>query len=117
MLKAHTMDHGLPWGESPIDLPDEAPDADPAPAGGLGWAFGVIATGCVALALFNSHAVANWANQLPQTTATAPVIDAANRWHDRAGALGLNQVVDRVERAATAMRAARWPGQSPPDQR
>jgi hypothetical protein len=125
------MSHGLAWGQSPIDLADEDPGeikflegpltddtgqmersagwALPGVKPGIGWSAGVVVVSTLALLAFNSHALANWADQLPVTPATAPVVNAAHGWHDRAGALGLNRVVDGVEQAAKAMRKAAWP--------
>jgi hypothetical protein len=102
------MDQGLPQGESPIDMPED--DA----RGGIGWACGVIVTSSLALLAFNSHALANWADQLPVVPATAPVVNLADDWHARAETLGLNTVVDRVEQAAGAMRKAQWPAERLP---
>jgi hypothetical protein len=143
------MSQGLPWGDSPIDLPEEEPgevkfltpedaaeleelqtesdepDADMGPhershawqvpgvRAGLGWVSGGVAVSTLALLGLNSHALANWADQLPVASVTAPVVSAADGWHDTAGALGLNAVVDAVEGAAKAMRKAPWPGQKP----
>lgn len=148
------MSQGLPWGDSPIDLPEEEPgevkflapedvaeleelepeaDADtdtdpdsemgphershawqvPGVRAGLGWISGALAVSTLALLGLNSHALANWADQLPVASVTAPVVSAADGWHDAAGPLGLNAVVDAVEGAAKAMRKAPWPGQKP----
>lgn len=106
MDTTHGDDDGLPWGESPIDLADEE---DAALQGGSGWTWAMLAASSLALVAFNSHAIANWADQLPPNALTAPIIGAAERWHDTAGRLGLNRVVDGVERLAT-----RWRG-DPPD--
>lgn len=95
------MDDGLPWGESPIDLDQEA---DPALQTGWHWAWGVLASSSLALVLCNSHALANWANQLPPNDLTAPIVMAADTWHDTAGRWGLNTVVDGVERWADGAR-------------
>ncbi|WP_157099121.1 hypothetical protein [Novosphingobium rosa] len=80
---------------------------------GLGWVSGAVAVSTLALLGLNSHALANWADQLPVMSVTAPVVSAADGWHDAAGQLGLNTVVDSVEGAAKAMRKATWPGQKP----
>jgi len=53
--------------------------------------------------------LANWADQLPVSPITDPVVRAADGWHERAGRLGLNRVVDQVEQSAAAMRKAGWP--------
>jgi hypothetical protein len=126
------MSAGLAWGQSPIDLPEEDPGeikfldqsditddsgqmersagwAVPGLRAGIAWCCGVVLVSTLALLALNSHALANWADQLPVTPATAPVVNAAHGWHDRAGALGLNRIVDGVEKAAAAMRAATWP--------
>ncbi|WP_343613923.1 hypothetical protein [Novosphingobium sp.] len=141
------MSQGLPWGASPIDLPEEEPgevkfltpeeaaeleelepehDADMGPhershvwqvpgvRAGLGWVSGAVVVSTLALLGLNSHALANWADQLPVASVTAPVVNAADGWHDAAGPLGLNAVVDAVEGAAKAMRKAPWPGQKKP---
>ena len=107
------MDHNLPWGDSPVDLADVPPvGADEAvPArnrSGVGWACGAVIASSFALVAFNSHALANWADQIPVVPATAPIIALADDWHARAETMGLNAVVDRVGRAATAMRDAQW---------
>ena len=112
------MDHTLHWGESPVDLPDEEllPADDPADSvvrSGIGWACGAVLTSSLALVVFNSHALANWADQLPVVPATAPVVALADGWRARAGQLGLNGIVDRVEQGAAAMRKAQWPQSSP----
>lgn len=135
------MHQGLPWGESPIDMTEEEPGEvkfldtgaqaglDPAMGAlermaawrvpgiraGLGWAFGAMVVNTLALLALNSHALANWADQLPVTALTGPVVAAADAWHARAGQLGLNTVVDHVEAGAKAMRKAPWP-QSDPQQ-
>jgi hypothetical protein len=113
------MDHVLPWGASPIDLPGDAPQVVHEPDGstdlpaprpsGVGWTVGAVATSSLMLLVFNSHALANWADQLPVAPLTAPLVTMADDWHARAGQLGLNDVVSRVERAAAAMRDAQWP--------
>lgn len=105
MDKSSTED-GLPWGESPIDL---AQEHDATLQDGWRWAWGVLISSSLALALFNSHAIANWADQLPPNDFTAPIVMAADAWHDKAGQLGLNTVVDSVERWADAAR-----GEAPP---
>ena len=118
------MSHGLPWGASPIDLADEAPDEvkslDAGPdtrrqsmGSGLGWAAQAMVMSSLALLALNSHAFANWADQLPVTRLSEPVVALADGWHDAAGRLGLNAVVDRVEAAATAMRKAPRPNAHP----
>jgi hypothetical protein len=112
------MDHVLPWGESPVDLDCDSPvdldcvSPEQPPRGGVGWAAGAVAASSLMLLAFNSHALANWADQLPVVPLTMPIVVAADVWHARAEQLGLNAVVDRVEQAAAAMRDARWP--SPP---
>jgi len=98
------MEDGLPWGESPIDLAEED---DAALQTGWGWIWGVLASSSVALALFNAHAVRNWAEQLPPNAMTAPIVAAAEHWYDTADRLGLNRMVDAAERAAKALRADR----------
>jgi hypothetical protein len=121
------MDHVLPWGDSPIDLPGDSPiDLPDGPAvmdgaavgtsvvplrriSGVGWATGAVLTSSLALLAFNSHALANWADQLPVVPATARLVAVADDWHARAQRLGLNDVVERVERAAAVMRDAQWP--------
>jgi len=125
------MIHGLPWGASPIDLAEEAPgevkfldtELDPAMGAlermagwqvpgmrsGLRWAAQAMAVSTLALLALNSHALANWADQLPVTRLSEPVVALADDWHAAAGRLGLNAVVDHVEAAATAMRKAPWP--------
>lgn len=95
------MDDGLPWGESPIDLAEED---DAALQTGWGWIWGVLASSSVALALFNAHAVRNWAEQLPPNAMTAPIVAAAEHWYDTADRLGLNRMVDGAERAAKVLR-------------
>jgi hypothetical protein len=95
------MDDGLPWGESPIDLAEE--DSATVQTGWR-WAWGVLGSSSLALVLFNSHALANWADQLPPNDLTAPIVTAADAWHDQAGKLGLNTVVDGVERWAKSAR-------------
>lgn len=128
------MSNGLPWGASPIDLADEEPgevkfldaqeedtSVDPAmgaqermaawtgTGGGLGWAMGAMALSTLALLALNSHALANWADQLPVAPYNEPVVKLADDWHEAAGRMGLNAVVDHVEQAAAAMRKAAWP--------
>lgn len=98
------MDDGLPWGESPIDLAEED---DAALQTGWGWIWGVLASSSVVLALFNAHAVRNWAEQLPPSAMTAPIVAAAEHWYDTADRLGLNRMVDGAERAAKALRGDR----------
>ena len=97
------MDHGLAQGQSPVDLPEDGENS------GIGWTAGAIAVGSVLLIAFNSHALANWADQLPVVPATVPLIATADGWHARAGKWGLNVVVDDVAGAARAMRQADWP--------
>jgi hypothetical protein len=99
---------GLPWGESPIDLADEA---SPTLQNGWRWTWGVLISSSLALALFNSHAIANWADQLPPNDLTAPIVMAADAWHDQAGRLGLNAMVDAVQRWADRAR-----GEAPGEQ-
>ncbi|WCT80254.1 hypothetical protein [Novosphingobium humi] len=133
------MSHCLPWGASPIDLAEEEPGEVkfldeqgevPAPdpeigaqermaawtgtRGGLGWAMGTLGVSTLALLALNSHALANWANQLPVTPASDPIVERAEAWHTEAGRWGLNSVVDRVEQAAAAMRKAKWPSAPAP---
>lgn len=131
------MIQGLPWGESPIDLPDEDPgelkflassleDSDmldhatspqeraaswqmPGVRSGLGWTWGIVIVNTLGLLALNSHALANWANLQPVNPVTVPLVAMADAWHDQAGQWGLNTVVDKVEAAATAMRNATWP--------
>ncbi|RVU04053.1 hypothetical protein EOE18_12785 [Novosphingobium umbonatum] len=130
------MDHSLYWGQSPIDLAEEAPgevkflaalaeDARPdrdmgalermaawedsGIHAGLGWAAKALVTSSLALLLLNTHALYNWAEQLPVTPLTEPVVNAISTWHQTAEDIGLNAVVDRVEQAAKAMRKAPWP--------
>jgi len=116
------MDQTLPWAESPIDLPDEAPAATGAlettapmqrGTSGVGWACGAIFTSSLALLTFNSHALANWADQLPVVPITIPLIEMADGWHARADGLGLNDGVNLASQAAATMRRAQWRG--PPD--
>jgi hypothetical protein len=130
------MDHGLHWGQSPIDLAEEAPgevkfltalteDAMPDRAmgalermaawedsgiqAGLGWAAKALLASSLALLLLNAHALNNWAEQLPVTPLSEPVVNAISAWHQTAEDMGLNAVVDKVEQAAKAMRKAVWP--------
>lgn len=101
------MDQELPWGESPIDLEgdERTPDEARTPQlGGLGWSAIVAGAGSALLLAFNSHAIANWANQLPITEATAPVYSAAHAWQAATGRLGLNAPVEAVERTAERLR-------------
>ncbi len=99
------MDQGLPWGQSPIDLPASAVRE----TGGLGWAFGVVVISSLILPLVNAHALANWADQLPVEPRTAPIVAAADAWQARARDLGLTVVVDRTATMAAAARKTRWP--------
>jgi hypothetical protein len=69
----------------------------PGVRAGLGWVSGAVVVSTLALLGLNSHALANWADQLPVASVTAPVVNAADGWHDAAGPLGLNAVVDAVE--------------------
>ncbi|MFD2779920.1 hypothetical protein ACFS32_00835 [Novosphingobium pokkalii] len=71
---------------------------------GWRWAWGVLGSSSLALVLFNSHALANWADQLPPNDLTAPIVTAADAWHDQAGKLGLNTVVDSVDRWTKSAR-------------
>lgn len=106
------MNKGLAWGDSPIDLADVAGDLNgqrPDSKPGLGWASGVLLVNTLALLAYNSHALTNWADQLPVASATAPIVNSAHGWHDRAGRMGLNAIVDDVEKAATAGRKVGWP--------
>jgi hypothetical protein len=66
-------------------------------------------TSSLALLLLNAHALNNWAEQLPVTPLSEPVVNAISAWHQTAEDIGLNAVVDRVEQAAKAMRKAQWP--------
>jgi len=106
------MDDGLPWHDSPVDIAGDEPRAAPPSndLAGLGWTAHVLILSSFLLVAFNSHAIANWANQLPITTSTAPAVTAARQWHETASHLGLNAIVDFVEREANAFRAMRWDG-------
>jgi hypothetical protein len=95
------MDDGLPWGESPIDVED-----DQTP--GYGWTAWIFIASSALLIVFNSHAIANWANQLTISTRTAPLITAAVQWHEETGNLGLNLAVDEIERGAKSVRKLTW---------
>lgn len=95
------MDDGLPWGESPIDVEDDQ-------AAGYGWTAWIFITSSALLIVFNSHAIANWANQLTISTRTAPLVTAAVEWHKAAGSFGFNLVVDEVERGAKSVRKLTW---------
>lgn len=100
--KKQPMDaDGLPWGESPIDL---AGEADATLQTGWRWTWGLLGASSVALVLFNSHALANWADRLPPSALVAPIVTAADAWHEQAGRLGLNTVVDTVADWAKALR-------------
>lgn len=96
------MDDGLPWGESPIDVQDNQ-------APGIGWTVCVLAVSSALLVLFNSHAIANWANQLTISTKTAPLVTESVRWNKITGRIGLNKFVDEVESGANLVRKFNWP--------
>ncbi len=83
-------DHGLAHGECPADLPGAAQTE----AGGVRWAASILAVSSPLLLLFNSHAIDNWARQLPVNSWSAPVIDAATRWHATMQRIGLAAPVD-----------------------
>lgn len=97
------MQEGLPWGDSPLD-DDEETDRP-----GLGWATLAVYSGSAMLMLLNAHAILNWANQLDLNDETAPIVLAAEDWHGKTGAYGLNIIVDSVKQAAVEVRAAKWP--------
>ena len=88
-------DLGLAHGESPADLPGTAR----IETGGLRWAASIFALSSPLLLLFNSHAIDNWARQLPVTNWSGPVIDAAIGWHGAMQRIGFAAPVD-VGRAA-----------------
>lgn len=81
---------GLAFGESPVDLPGAARDE----GSGLRWASGILAIASPLLLLFNSHAIDNWARQLPVNGWTGPVIDAATQWHATMQRIGFAAPVD-----------------------
>ena len=58
------------------------------------WAASILAVSSPLLLLFNSHAIDNWARQLPVTNLSAPVIDAATRWHATMQRVGFAAPVD-----------------------
>jgi hypothetical protein len=95
------MNNGLPWGESPIDVED-----DQTP--GYSWTARIFIASSALLIVFNSHAIANWANQLTISSRTAPLITAAVQWHEETGNLGFNFVVAEVERQAKSVRKLTW---------
>lgn len=96
------MNDGLPWGESPIDVQDNQ-------APGIGWTVCVFAVSSALLLLFNSHAIANWANQLTISTKTAPLVTESVKWNEITGLMGLNIFVDKVESGAKSARKLNWP--------
>ena len=81
---------GLALGESPVDLPGSAR----VETGGVGWASAILAIASPLLLLFNSHAIDNWARQLPVNSWSGPVIDAATRWHETMQRIGFAAPVD-----------------------
>jgi hypothetical protein len=115
------MSNGLPWGESPVDITGDEPEwassllpteqtAKSASYDlvGLGWITRILLQSSVLLMLFNSHAIANWANRLPITDKTAFFVNAAQQWHATTNKLRLNAVVDLVEREANVFRSDGW---------
>ncbi len=89
-VKAEPDDFGLAHGESPADLPGTAH----IETGGLRWAASIFALSSPLLLLFNSHAIDNWARQLPVTNWSGPVIDAAIGWHGAMQRIGFAAPVD-----------------------
>ena len=81
---------GLALGESPVDLPGAARDE----AGGLRWASAILVMTSPLLLVFNSHAIDNWARQLPVNPWSGPVIDAAIGWHATMQRIGFAAPVD-----------------------
>ncbi len=100
MAPPEPKDAGLAHGESPADLPGSAR----IEAGGLKWAAGIFALSSPLLLLFNSHAIDNWARQLPVTNWSGPVIDAAIGWHGAMQRIGFAAPVDAGRAAWKRMK-------------
>jgi hypothetical protein len=96
----------LPWGDSPIDLPDETPGATNAPSR-PGWSLAIVALSSLLLVAFNSHALKNWADQLPVNDATGRIADALGDWYARTDRLGLTSPVNGAQQAAERLRGAK----------
>jgi hypothetical protein len=93
---------GLALGESPVDLPGAARDE----AGGLRWASAILLIASPLLLVFNSHAIDNWARQLPVNSWSGPVIDAAIGWHATMQRIGFAAPVDAGRAGWKRLKAA-----------
>jgi hypothetical protein len=101
------MENGLPFGDSPIDIPTDAlgGSATGTSSGAVLWAGKIALISSVLLLLFNAHALKNWAEQLPVTRLSAPVITAAEHWYSLTDSWGLNVLVNKTAELAASLRA------------
>lgn len=96
----------LPWGDSPIDLPDETPGAARATSRPL-WSLAVVVLSSALLVAFNSHALKNWADQLPVTETNGRIADAIGAWYATTDRLGLTALVNASQQAAEHLRGGK----------
>ena len=86
-----------------------APDPDGG-AGALCWTAGILVITTLALALLNAGAIANWAQELPASPATAKLVGAAEAWQGTTTALGLETPHATLHGAWRQAESARWTG-------
>ncbi|MEN9931485.1 MAG: hypothetical protein RIS17_58 [Pseudomonadota bacterium] len=96
--------------DSPVDV-----TADERGPSGLGQMTIVVIVAVVTLALLNAHALAAWADTLEPGSRTARIGSAAHALADRTAARGFDGPRAAVHDQWNRAKAARWPGQSPPD--
>lgn len=97
--------------ESPVDV-----TADQRGLSGLGQMAIVVIVAVVTLALLNAHALAAWADTLEPGARSARIGDAAHALADRTAARGFDGPRATLHDQWNRAKAARWSGQSRPDQ-
>ena len=93
---------------SPVDLLEPAVPL-PSP---LRWTSQVVAVAALTLALLNADAIRDWAYGLPTGEGSNRIVAGAEAWHERAGALGLNQPGERMRSWWRAIKDRRFGAQS-----
>lgn len=93
---------------SPVDLPEpDQPLSNP-----LAWAFTVIASAGLFLALFNADSIRGWAYELKPGATNEKIVTVSEGWFDMTAMIGLDQPTAIMRKWWKSANEVRFPGQA-----
>lgn len=99
------IEHGLHWGESPVDLP---PWEDAREARGLSWTGSVLVISSALLLVFNSFAIGKWAGEQPVTAMNGALLAQASAYHTLLQGWGFDAPLEAARSVWRDAKALSW---------